>query len=111
MKTIFSILLCLSFLTIQAQEHNTLNHIKHDTIFVRGNCEMCKSNIENAVNSIVTAKGTWDVNSKVLTFSYDPKETSDKKILQSVAEAGYDNERYTADEEDYKKLDACCQYD
>lgn len=88
-----------------SDSHKTLN------VMVRGNCEMCKSNIENAVKAVATAQGDWNTETKVLTVSFDEKITSISEILKSVAEAGYDNEMFTAEDEDYENLAACCLYD
>lgn len=90
-----------------AQENNTIT----ETALVRGNCQMCKSNIENAIRMEPSAEGTWDIPTKVLTVSFDPSKTSLNKILKRVAEMGYDNQEYTADDETYNNLAGCCHYD
>ncbi|MXV38392.1 TonB-dependent receptor [Flavobacteriaceae bacterium Ap0902] len=72
---------------------------------------MCKETIEKAVHTVPSADGDWNIQSKVLLFSYDPTQTSSDKILKRIAEAGYDNECYLADDEAYNSLHACCFYD
>lgn len=82
-----------------------------DRVRVRGNCEHCKENIEKAVHEMPSASGTWDMDSKILTVTYSPKETSLDAIMQKVAAVGYDNELYLADDKVYKGLTPCCHYD
>lgn len=82
-----------------------------EEILVRGNCGMCKENIENAVQKERTAQGTWNIETKVLKVSFDSSKTSFDRIMKRVTEAGYDNEMYTADDRDYRELAACCLYD
>ena len=43
--------------------------VVQDTILVRGNCEMCQSTIQNAVAKEPTARGTWNIQTKVLTLT------------------------------------------
>lgn len=87
------------------------NQIKNDTILVRGNCKSCKVKIENAVQEEPTAKGEWNILTKILIVSYNQEKTSLKKIMHKVAKAGYDNQLYTAKDQAYFNLAGCCQYD
>ncbi|MDO5510571.1 MAG: TonB-dependent receptor [Weeksellaceae bacterium] len=77
---------------------------------VRGNCGMCKSNIENAVKTN-NSQGNWNMETKVLTVQFDPNKTNLSRLLKRVADAGYDNEMFLADDRDYRNLAACCLYD
>ena len=81
-----------------------------ETIKVRGNCSMCKANIENAISEIPSAIGNWDIHTKILTVKYDPNQTNLKAIMRNVAQSGYDNELYLADDKDYQSLATCCLY-
>lgn len=97
---------------IDSGENVSENQVnKTETIKVRGNCGMCKDRIESAVKELPTASGTWNIQTKELTLSYDPNATSLDKIMQNVALAGHDNELYQADENVYKELPGCCLYD
>lgn len=102
-KKIIFILLFVIAITASAQEVTK-------TVKVRGNCDMCKEHIENAVNGMPGVKGNWDLNTKLLTVSFPEDKTSIDKILKKVAEAGYDNEKYSADDAVYKSLASCCFY-
>ncbi|MBA5629382.1 TonB-dependent receptor domain-containing protein [Moheibacter lacus] len=100
---IFTFLLLLG-ISLSAQEIT-------EEIKVRGNCGMCKDRIESTVNTFPSANGSWNINSKILTLSFDPKKTSKDQIMKKVAEVGHDNELYLADDKVYQSLPGCCQFD
>ncbi|MBT0550878.1 TonB-dependent receptor domain-containing protein [Riemerella anatipestifer] len=91
---------------IKAQIQNP----KTETAIVLGNCGMCKATIEKAANEENIVEAVWDKEKKILTYTYDSQKTSKEKILKKIAEVGYDNELYRADEDTYKKLPQCCLY-
>ncbi len=53
----------------------------------------------------------WDAESKKLTITYSTAKTSNEKIQQAIAAAGYDTRDLAANDEAYDKLDECCKYD
>ena len=85
--------------------------IKNQQFQVSGNCSMCKERIENASKKAGSKTAQWDAATKVLRLTWDEKYTDAEKILQSIAEAGHDNEKYTAPDDVYAKLPACCLYE
>jgi mercuric ion binding protein len=89
-----------------AQAKTTTEKIK-----VWGNCEMCKETIEKAAKSAGATEALWNEEAKVLTVTYASSKTSNKKIQEKVAAAGYDTETVRATEKAYKKLPGCCQYE
>jgi hypothetical protein len=82
-----------------------------DTIKVWGNCGSCKEHIETAALSAGATTADWNKTSKLLVVSYNATKTSNTKIQEKIAGAGYDTQDKKAKEADYKKLDKCCQYD
>lgn len=78
---------------------------------VWGNCGMCKKTIEKSLKIEGVKKATWDVKSKEITVSFDPKKTDLKKIQSAICAAGYDNDGCKADDAAYDKLHSCCKYD
>ena len=44
-------------------------------------------------------------------ITYDSTKTSVKEVLKRIADAGYDNQLFIAQDAAYSKLHACCQYD
>lgn len=103
---IMTVLLSFTFTNTQAQTKNT----KTETFKVYGNCGMCKKTIEKAANKN-SAKAIWNEDSKALTVTYDSTKTNSTEILKRIADAGYDNDKFTAPDDVYKKLHHCCQYD
>lgn len=84
---------------------------KTDTIKVSGNCSSCEKHIETAAHKAGAKKANWDKDTKILVVTYDAGKTSNDAIQKSIADAGYDTEKYAGDEKAYKQLDECCQYD
>jgi len=106
MKNIILVLaLVLGFSTMNAQS------VKSEKIKVYGNCSQCRSHIQKAAKLAGATDAKWDVDTKILTVSFDATKTSSKKIQSSIANAGYDTQDATASNEAYQKLDECCQYD
>ncbi len=94
------------FFSIFSFAQTTKQNIK-----VSGSCGMCKKHIETAAKEAGATAASWNKDTKILTVSFDTKKTSNKKIQEKVAAAGYDTPDFSATEEAYKKLDECCQYD
>jgi copper chaperone CopZ len=108
MKTmIITALAVIATLTSQAQVKNA----KTETYNVSGNCNMCKQRIETAVFKRKEAKANWNKETKVLTLKYDSLKTNASVVLKRVADAGYDNEKFTANDATYTNLHGCCQYE
>jgi copper chaperone CopZ len=78
---------------------------------VWGNCGMCKKTIEKSLKIDGVKKASWDVKSKEITVSFDPKKTNLKTIQSAVCAAGYDNDGCKGNDAAYEKLHSCCKYD
>ena len=79
---------------------------------VRGNCGMCKNTIEKAVNSLEgISKVNWDVEKKKIDVSFEGSKTNKMAIHTVIAASGYDTEKLAGNEDAYKGLPGCCQYD
>ncbi len=79
---------------------------------VRGNCGMCKKTIEKAAKSVAgVANANWDVDKKKMAVSFDDSKTDAMSIHKAIAASGYDTTKAAGDEEAYKNLPGCCQYD
>ncbi len=78
---------------------------------VSGNCEMCKERIEYAVDVKGVKSANWDQESKMITVVYDKSKITEDKIHQLIAKAGYETSKTPADQDAYKGLPGCCQYD
>lgn len=81
-----------------------------DSFKVWGNCEMCKETIEGALKTEGVQSAVWNTESKLLQVEYNPDKINLDEIQKLVAAAGYDNDKYKADDEAYMDLAECCQY-
>ena len=92
----------------------TLNaQIKHSTtvvVKVKGSCEMCTARIEKAGSFKKISKTKYSLDDQEATITFDTTQTNLNIILQKIAEAGHDNEKYSATDEVYENLPACCHY-
>lgn len=82
------------------------------TFGVRGNCGMCKNTIEKAANGVEGLESVeWDGSKKQVNVSFDDTETTIEAIHKAIANSGYDTDKLAGNEESYKNLPGCCQYD
>lgn len=115
-QTKFKITLAISMMMIafhsfaSAMQQGIKNQVIA-TFKVSGNCDMCKTTIEEAANKKRIVKSEWDADSKVLSVTYNDKKTNADEILKRIAYAGYDNEKYLAPDDAYVKLHGCCKYE
>jgi periplasmic mercuric ion binding protein len=97
----------------QTQEQKKMNSTtaKTETFKVWGACGMCKTRIENAVKTEGATSADWDLKTKMLTVTFDPKKTNIDAFGKKLASVGHDTEKYKAPDDVYTKLPACCHYD
>lgn len=84
---------------------------KTDSVKVLGNCGMCKSRIEKALDVAGVSKAAWNADTQMLTVSYDQAKVNLNDIQQRVAAVGHDTPKYKAPDAVYEKLHDCCKYD
>ena len=104
------LLIVSSVLTASAQKKPDPTQ-KKETFKVWGECGMCKKTIEKAAKDSGATTANWDTDSKQLTVTYNTNKTSNQRIQQAIAAAGYDTRDLTADNTAYDKLHECCKYD
>ena len=100
------LIVLLTFLSISVFAHE-----KTDSVKVYGNCGMCKKRIEAAVKTEGVKSADWNVETKMLTITYDTQKTSMDDIQKMISKVGHDTEKYSADVEVYNKLPGCCLYE
>lgn len=82
-----------------------------EKIEVKGNCDMCKERIEEAVKSVEGVnEAEWNVETKMLAVDFDGSQTSLDEIEKTIAKAGHDTPNYKAEDEAYNNLPNCCKY-
>ena len=110
-KNTFTIILALLVSVFTFNAFSNPMHEETATIKVYGNCSMCKNRIQTALKIKGISKADWDVKSKMLTVSYDPHVVTLDEIHRKIAAVGHDTEKVMADDNTYKNLMGCCQYE
>jgi periplasmic mercuric ion binding protein len=73
-------------------------------------CDMCKEAIENNLAfEKGVKKSVLDVESKIITVTYNPEKITPEKIRLAISKSGYDADDVLADAKAYKKLNDCCK--
>jgi mercuric ion binding protein len=110
MKKLFSIITILISLVVFACKGDKTPVVEM-TVHVWGNNENCKATIENASHLEGVSEADWNIDSKLLKLRLDTSVVNVNTVLQAVAKAGYDNEKFFADDYAYNKLPESCQYE
>lgn len=110
MKSIFNILIVLSVVLSTTSGYAQIKNTKTETVKIFGNCEMCKSAIENAGNIKNTASVNWNKDTQMAELTFDSKKTNRDEILKRIALSGYDNDEYLSPDNAYAQLAECCKY-
>ena len=101
----------IAFILLSPYRLLAVNHnIVTAHVSVSGVCDKCKNRIEDAAYIKGVKHASWNANTQDLTIKYDSTKTNTDAILQNIAKAGHDNEKYKATETDYNKLPNCCHY-
>lgn len=104
---LFFVFIALFSFAASAQKSVT----KKETFKVFGECGMCKKTIEKAAKDSGAIAASWSEETKQLTVTYKTGKSSNEKIQQAIAVAGYDTRDLTADNAAYDKLHECCKYE
>jgi len=88
------------------------NHSKKVTITfaVEANCGDCKNRIESALDKKGVLKAVFNLESKILTVTYDPRKLQEIQLHNMVAMVGHDTEKVKASNVVYESLPDCCKY-
>lgn len=89
---------------------NGIEQSRTEEVMINGNCGMCEKTIEAAALVEGVAMADWDRKTRKATITFDSTRTSAAAVLKRIADAGYDNEQYTASDEAYADRPECCQY-
>ncbi len=94
------------------EEHIEESALVEARFFVAGNCGMCKARIEKAANGVAgVTVAEWDKESKELFVTFDSSLVQQEEIEAAIAKSGHDTTTSKAEEETYKNLPGCCQYE
>ena len=110
MKKIIIFLIFSIFIINTSSSQN--KKYQRETFKVWGNCDMCKSLIENAAESIEGVKyARWNSKKGIIKVKFLTSKTDIDKIQKAIADVGYDTENYRADDDVYNNLHYCCKYE
>lgn len=84
---------------------------ENSDFLVKGNCSMCKERIETTAKNAGATYALWNADSQTLSMEFDRSKTNAAEILKKIAEAGHDNEKYSAPDAVYAALPGCCHYE
>lgn len=110
MRTLLS-LIALPALLVFSSCNAQIKNARTTTIRIDGDCPMCEKTIEKAAFVKGEAEADWDVDAKTARITIDSTRTDLDAVLQRIAQAGYDSERYLAPDVAYSALPGCCQYE
>jgi len=88
------------------------SRLEKATVWVNGNCDMCKATIEEAaksVNGVVRANWIAETHTLDLDFESDSKDVD--AVERAIAAKGYDTKNHRAANSVYQSLPGCCQYE
>ena len=104
MRTLLFLFALLCSVQVQAQGSVKLEFT------AKGCCPMCEDRIVAALDVPGVRAVEWDQFKEKAMVVYKPKKISEDRIQQLVADAGHDTDLYTATDEAYNGLEACCLY-
>lgn len=83
---------------------------KTEIFKVFGTCIQCKNRIEKSLSELGTYNANWQIETNLVTVSYDSIKLSKLKIEMHLAKAGHDTDNFLTDESTYNNLPNCCYY-
>ena len=103
------LMVTLFFTNNMSAQSAALSEVKVKTTAV---CGECKERIENALAfEKGVKKSTLDLESQVVTITYNANKTTPEKLRLAIAKVGYDADSVSATPKGYNKLPACCKKD
>lgn len=104
-------MLCLLFSGITAYSQTKTSFKDSSTSFkVFGVCEQCKQRIEGALKIKGIKNADWNIDTKMLSLTYNPSKIPIDKIHNKIAAAGHDTYLKKANDAVYNALPKCCYY-
>jgi periplasmic mercuric ion binding protein len=82
----------------------------HTEFWVRGNCDMCKETIEEAVQATPgVASAMYDLDAHTLNVNFDSTKVTIPQLHAACAGAGYETKTQPAEVAAYADLPKCCK--
>lgn len=109
-KYITMLVLVFTGITSYSQSNQPAPKDTSITFKVHGACIQCKNRIEAAVKGKGVKAASWDIDSKILSLTYNPSQTSLDKIQNRIVAVGHDIGDKKAKINVYNELPSCCHY-
>ena len=109
-KYIKMLMLVLTGVTSYSQGNPPSSGDTSITFKVHGACIQCKNRIEAAVKGKGVKAAIWDIDSKILSLTYNPLQTTLDKIQNRIVAVGHDIRNKKAKDNVYSELPSCCHY-
>lgn len=77
---------------------------------VQGNCAECKERIEHALDKKGIYKAIYNIESSIVTITYDPTKLQEIQLHNMIAMVGHDTSKVKASNVVYESLPDCCKY-
>ncbi|MDN3656943.1 heavy-metal-associated domain-containing protein [Ferruginibacter paludis] len=107
-KIKLTLLTLLGFATVSFAQQKAVEKVVIKTPTVQ--CEQCKDRIENYLKREPGISAVRvDYKKKTTTVTYLTDRNNIEQIKTAIANAGYEADDVTADEDAYKKLPKCCK--
>ncbi len=82
------------------------------SVWVNGNCDMCKSTIEKAALSIEgVLRADWNGETHKLNLDFESDSKDIDAVEKAIAAVGYDTQNHKAADSVYQELHSCCKYE
>ncbi len=113
MKFFYSLsrIFLVSIFSIFCLQSKAQSVLKTERFKVFGVCEQCKERIETTLHEFKVAKANWDIDSNMLTVTYDTTAMSRVQIEKKLVDVGHDTEQYKTTKRKYNLLPDCCRYE
>ncbi len=107
MKTLITVILAILFVSNTAVAQKKMETVVYQT---SAQCGMCKTTIEKELALTGGIKSAeLDNETKQLRVTFKTRRINEAKIKEIVANLGYDVDNVKGNQENYKKLPACCK--
>ena len=88
------------------------SRMENASIWVNGNCDMCKATIEEAAMSVDgVVRADWNGETHILSLDFESVSNAVDAVEKAIAAVGYDTKNHKASDSVYQELPGCCKFD
>lgn len=110
MKNILGLIVLGFFISFAANAQDLAKNEAVVEIKTSAICKMCKKRIEKDLSLTKGVKqADLNLDNKVLSLTYNTKQTDPEKLRKAVSSIGYDADDVVGDEKAHDRLPDCCQ--